>query len=165
MRFALVMILLGVTSAAIGDACADANDCEVGEVCGGSSECEAAPPPANNGAPNDRVSSTGFVCNMDGYVTLVANLMEVALAGISILRQIGSAFLPADLRKAVEYAWKGLKGAGSWIGYALAAANYAAEEFDFGDQLCMAMGYVDMVLGYAVMAVGMIETLRDMIPV
>ena len=102
---------------------------------------------------------------MDGYVSLVDDLFEVALAGLSILRQIGSSFLPADLRSAVEYAWKGLKGAGSWMGYALAAANYAAEEFDFGEQLCMVMGYVEMVLGYAVMAVGMIETLRDMIPI
>ena len=102
---------------------------------------------------------------MDGYVSLVDDLLEVLLAGVSILRQIGSAFLPEHLRDAVGYAWNGLKGAGSWVGYALAAANYAAEEFDFGEQLCMGMGYVDMVLGYAVMAVGMIETLRDMIPV
>ena len=102
---------------------------------------------------------------MDGYVNLVANGMEVALAGLSILRQIGSAFLPHDLRNAVEYAWQGVKGAGSWVGYALAAANFAAEEFDFGEQLCMGMGYADMVLGYAVMGVGMLDTLRDMIPV
>ena len=164
MRFTLALCLLGVTYAAIGDACADANDCEAGEVCGDSSECEAEP---EDDAPEDttRISPTGFRCGMDGYVNLVANGMEVALAGLSILRQIGSSFLPHDLRKAVEYAWQGVKGAGSWVGYALAAANFAAEEFDFGEQLCMGMGYLDMGLGYAVMGVELIDTLRDMIPV
>ena len=48
---------------------------------------------------------TGMECSMDGYVGLVQKLMNVALAGLSILRQIGSSFLPHDLRKAVEYAW------------------------------------------------------------
>jgi hypothetical protein len=38
---------------------------------------------------------------MDGYTELVADFMEVALLGLSILRQIGSSFLPNDLRKAV----------------------------------------------------------------
>ena len=165
MRFALVLTLLGVIYAEIGDPCANDGECEDGEVCGDNSECAAAPADDNAGPTNARISPTGFVCNMDGYVSLVDDLFEVALAGLSILRQIGSSFLPADLRSAVEYAWKGLKGAGSWMGYALAAANYAAEEFDFGEQLCMVMGYVEMVLGYAVMAVGMIETLRDMIPI
>ena len=156
------MCLLGVTYAAVGDSCADDTECGAGEECNlNNNEC------VEDTTPEDttRISPTGFRCGMDGYVNLVANGMEVALAGLSILRQIGSSFLPHDLRKAVEYAWNGVKGAGSWVGYALAAANFAAEEFDFGEQLCMGMGYADMGLGYAVMGVELIDTLRDMIPV
>ena len=77
--------------------------------------------------------ATGMECSMDGYVELVQNGMNVALAGLSILRQMGSSFLPHDLRKAVEYAWKGVLGAGSWVGFALAAGYFAAEEFEYGD--------------------------------
>ena len=58
---------------------------------------------------------------MDGYVLLIDDVLEVSLTGISILKQIGSAILPADLRTAVDYAWDGLKGAGSWMGFALVA--------------------------------------------
>ena len=132
----------------------DTMDCAGGEV------------PENPDAPSGlHVSATGFECSMDGYVGLVQKLMNVALAGLSILRQIGSSFLPHDLRKAVEYAWLGLLGAGSWIGYALAAAYFAAEEFEYGEQFCMIMGYVALVLGYANEAVNLLDTLRDMIPV
>jgi hypothetical protein len=168
---AVIMMLLAVSTVAAleGDPCSDDTDCGADETCYLSSyECEAAPPapapePADGSGPP--IAPSGFECGMDGYVQLIANFMEVALAGLSILRQIGSSFLPADLRKAVEYAWNGLKGAGSWIGYALVAANYAAEEFEFGEQMCMVMGYVDMALGYAVMGVEFIDTLRDMIPI
>ena len=127
--------------------------------------CGQTPPEPEEEEEEAMVSPTGFVCNMDGYVNIVDEGMEVALAGISILKQIGSAILPADLRTAVDYAWKGIKGAGSWIGFALAAAFFAAKEFDFGEQMCMGFGYVDMGLGYAVMAVTALDQIRDMIPV
>merc|ERR1712036_100476 len=100
---------------------------------------------------------------MDGYVGLVGEMMTVALAGLEILKQIGTMFLPDDLRIAVDYAWRGVKGMGDWLGYALAAAYFAAEEFGFGSMMCMAMGYVDLVLGYMVMGVEMIDTLRAMV--
>ena len=102
---------------------------------------------------------------MDGYVELIQNLMNVALAALAILRQIGSAFLPHDLRKAVEYAWKGVTGAASWVGYALAAAYFAAEEFGYGNQFCKIMGYGNLALKYLNMAVNLLDTIRDMIPV
>ena len=108
---------------------------------------------------------TGMECSMDGYAELVQRMMNVALAGLSILRQIGSSVLPHDLRKAVEYAWKGLLGAGSWIGFALAAAYFAAEEFEYGEMFCKIMGYGNVVLGYMNEAVNLLDTLRDMIPV
>jgi len=109
--------------------------------------------------------ATGMECTMDGYVNLVANGMNVALAGLSILRQIGSSFLPADLRKAVEYAWRGVLGAGSWVGFALAAGYFAAEEFGYGETFCMVMGYGNIALEYGNEAVNLLETLRDMIPI
>ena len=89
--------------------------------------------------------------------------MNVALAGLAILKQIGAMFLPDDLRTAVDYAWRGMTGAGDWVGFGLAAGYFAAEEFGMGDMFCMIMGYVDLVLGYMVMAVNTLDTLRAMV--
>ena len=164
MRAALLLLTVStVYAAGLGEACSDVAECDSvpGPICDVTCYC-------SDGTTNCEewlIASTGFVCNMDGYVNIVDEGMEVALAGISILKQIGSAILPADLRKAVDYAWKGLKGAGSWVGFALAAAFFAAKEFDFGEQMCMGFGYVDMGLGYAVMAVTALDQIRDMIPV
>merc|ERR1719487_11521 len=108
---------------------------------------------------------THVLMGMSAELVRSVMLMQYAKPRPPKNKQIGSAILPADLRKAVDYAWKGLKGAGSWMGFALAAAFFAAEEFDFGEQMCMVFGYIDMGLGYAVMAVTALDSLRDMIPV
>jgi len=79
------------------------------------------------------------------------------------LKQLGSAFLPIDLRKAVDYAWTGVLGMGDWLGYGLAAAYFAAEEFGYGAIFCQVMGYLNIALEYANMAVNMIDGLVEMV--
>ena len=107
--------------------------------------------------------NTGMECTMDGYVGLVQELLNVVLFGLSLAKQLGSAFLPADLRRAVDYGWTGVLGMGNWLGYGLAAAYFAAEEYGFGETFCMIMGYLNIVLGYANAAVNMIDGLVDML--
>merc|ERR1711934_20872 len=110
-------------------------DSENNEVCNmDSNTCEDGPPPQVD-------EETGMECSMDGYVALVQKLMTVALSGLSILKQIGSAFLPDDLRKAVDYGFRGLLGMGDWIGYAISAAYYLSAEFNYGEMFCKIMGY------------------------
>jgi len=89
--------------------------------------------------------------------------MNVVLVGLSLAKQLGSAFLPADLRKAVDYAWTGVLGMGDWLGFALSAAYFAAEEYGFGETFCMVMGYLKIVLAYANEAVNMIDGLLNML--
>ena len=165
MKFALFAIFALVAKAAPGDACADDTECDADETCTVDVwECAAAAAPeddSNGGITVD--PATGMECTMDGYVALVQSLMTVALSGLSILKQIGAAFLPDDLRMAVDYAFRGLTGMGDWMGYALAAAYFAAEEFGFGETFCMVMGYLNIVLGYLVTAVEMVDNLRAML--
>ena len=54
--------------------------------------------------------------------------------------------LPETLRKAVDYAWKGLVGLGNWMGYGLAAIYYCGLEFKFADIMCTVFGYLDVAI-------------------
>ena len=172
MKFALFAIFALTAQALEGDACAEDAECDTGagETCDlNLYECVAAAPEASDDDSDDSAGgitvdpATGMECTMDGYVALVQSLMTVALSGLSILKQIGAAFLPDDLRMAVDYAFRGLTGMGDWMGYALAAAYFAAEEFGFGETFCMVMGYLNIVLGYLVTAVEMVDNLRAML--
>ena len=49
--------------------------------------------------------------------------------------------LPLNLQLSVSYAYTFLLGAGDWAGYGAAALYFFAIEYDFGDQVCDAMGY------------------------
>merc|ERR1712167_184362 len=169
MKFALFAVFVIGAKAMVGDACSEDADCENDgvEQCNASSECENIPADdSGDDAADDAVkvdADTGMNCSMDCYVGLVQKLMTVALSGLSILKQIGSAFLPDDLRTAMGYAFRGLTGMGDWIGYALAAAYFAAEEFNYGEIFCKVMGYLNIVLGYLVTAGEMVDNLRAML--
>merc|ERR1712167_320028 len=165
MKFALFAVFVIGAKAMVGDACSEDADCENDgvEQCNASSECENIPADDSGDDAVKVDADTGMNCSMDGYVGLVQKLMTVALSGLSILKQIGSAFLPDDLRTAVNYAFRGLTGMGDWIGYALAAAYFAAEEFNYGEIFCKVMGYLNIVLGYLVTAVEMVDNLRAML--
>merc|ERR1712139_174568 len=166
MKIALYFALVGMTLAAIGDACASDGECGSGEVCGGSNECEVAPAPApSNNADTPKVDpSTGMRCSMDGYVNLVRSFIKVALAGLVILKDMGTFLLPATLRRSVDYAFRGIQGMGDWIGYALAAGYFAAEDQGMGGTFCMAMGYANIGLDTLKIGVESIEMLSSMKP-
>merc|ERR1711881_203038 len=119
MKFALFAVFVIGAKATVGDACADDSECsaDAGETCDTDlAECVAAADDASDAddSGDDAVkvdADTGMNCSMDGYVGLVQKLMTVALSGM-----------------------------GNWIGYALAAAYFAAEEFNYGDIFCKVMG-------------------------
>ena len=87
------------------------------------------------------MSDTEFECSMDGYVALTTEFINVALFAIAIVKETYAAMLPEELGKSVQYAWDGLVGAGSWAGYAMAAAYFFGLEFGYADMLCQYSGY------------------------
>ena len=77
-----------------------------------------------------------FECTMDGFVQLTSDAINVALIALAIVKETYAAMLPEELGKSVQYAWDGLVGAGSWAGYATAAAYYFGLEFGYGEIMC-----------------------------
>merc|ERR1712046_22931 len=92
-------------------------------------------------------SAADFQCSMDGYVELTLEAYNVALFGLALLKETYAALLPSKLGKSVNYAWKGVIGAGGWVGYIMAAAYYFGLEFGYADALCTASGYVYVGIG------------------
>ena len=90
---------------------------------------------------------TDFECTMDGFVDLTAEFINVALLALAIVKETYAAVLPYELGKSVQYAWDGLVGAGSWAGYATAAAYFFGLEFGYADMLCEYSGYASQAIG------------------
>ena len=88
-----------------------------------------------------------FECTMDGFVDLTSEFINVALIALAIVKETYAAVLPYELGKSVKYAWDGLVGAGSWAGYATAAAYYFGLEFGYGDIMCEVFGYIAIAVG------------------
>merc|ERR1711957_736514 len=88
-----------------------------------------------------------FECTMDGYVELTSEFINVALLALAVVKETYAAILPEELGKSVQYAWKGLVGAGSWAGYAMAAAYFFGLEFGYADMLCDYSAYVSKAIG------------------
>jgi hypothetical protein len=91
-------------------------------------------------------SSTGFSCSMDGYTKMTIEITELLLVVISMYKEIWAAILPENLALSLKYAYQGLTGVSGWIGYAIAALYYMAEDQGFGDTLCEISGYGDVVV-------------------
>merc|ERR1712086_1015021 len=88
-----------------------------------------------------------FECTMDGFVDLTSEFINVALIALAIVKETYAAVLPYELGKSVQYAWDGLVGAGSWAGYAMAAAYFFGLEFGYADMLCEYSGYAAQAIG------------------
>ena len=73
-------------------------------------------------------SSTGFSCSMDGFTDMIIKITELLLIAISMYKEIWVAILPANLALSLKYAYQGLSGVSSWVGYAMAALFYIAED-------------------------------------
>ena len=95
-------------------------------------------------------SSTGFECSMTGYTTMVQEITKLLVILLSIYQEILIAILPPNLGKALGFFYDGLVGANAWIGYAVSALYFMAEDQGFGKEMCEASGYGDAVIEFLV---------------
>ena len=65
---------------------------------------------------------------MDGYTDMVNEITQLLLFALSLYKEILVAILPADLGLALGYFYTGLTGISAWIGYAIAALYFLAED-------------------------------------
>ena len=72
---------------------------------------------------------------------MIRELLAIFLFLASFAKETFSAMLPVNLQKSINYAYNFLLGVGDWIGFAIGAVYYMSVEYDFGDQLCEALGY------------------------
>ena len=105
----------------------------------------------NNQAATDsdlavETSSTGLKCGMEGFVQMVIEITELVLSVVTMFKEIIATVLPPDLAKSVKYAYQGLSGASSWLGFAVAAVYFLAKDQGYGHYLCEAMGYGNVVV-------------------
>jgi hypothetical protein len=92
--------------------------------------------------------SDTFTCSMDGYVKMAADLIELSLFALALIKETYAAILPLELGKSVEYAWDGLVGAGSWTGYAIASLYYFGLEYGYADLMCQYSEYGSVAISY-----------------
>merc|ERR1711981_966152 len=93
-----------------------------------------------------QVSSTGLRCSMEGFVNMVIEITELVLSVVTMFKEIIVPVLPENLGKSLKYAYMGLSGASSWLGYAVAAVYFIAKDKGFGSYLCEALGYGNVVV-------------------
>ena len=86
-------------------------------------------------------ANPNFSCSMDGYVSEVRQILALSLAAVAIIKSSFLYMLPLNLAISLNYAWKFLVGAGSWIGYAVAAAYFFLSSAGLGSYMCTASGY------------------------
>ena len=88
-----------------------------------------------------KVTATGLECSMDGFVKMIKEMTEVALMGITLVKETVLTAAPESLSMAIKYLWDGMTGLGNWMGYALAAGYYIGLDYNAGDAVCEAFGY------------------------
>ena len=91
-----------------------------------------------------------FLCSMDGYTTLVNELLEVMLLLLAILKEtylITIKQILPDLATSIGYLWDGLIGLSSWVGFVVAAGYYFGAEAGYDREICDASGILDTVVG------------------
>ena len=92
--------------------------------------------------------SEEFTCDMDGYVAMTNQLIELSLVGLAIVKETYAAILGEKLGKSVQYAWDGLVGAGSWAGFAVAALYYFGLDYGYAEIMCEYSSYGYMALDW-----------------
>lgn len=78
---------------------------------------------------------------MDGFVKMVKEMTEVALIGLSLVKETVSSMAPRELSLSIQYLWDGMMGLGNWMGYALAAGYYIGLDLGVGETVCEIFGY------------------------
>ena len=105
--------------------------------------------------------TTDFSCSMDGYVEMTGKIIELSLFAIALVKETFAAILPEALSKSIQYAWDGLVGAGSWAGFAVAAAYFLAEEYGYGEMLCEYSGYGYMAIDWLSFLIDFVDKSED----
>ena len=85
---------------------------------------------------------------MDGYKDLVMEAVDLSIIAIPIIKGIVGAFLPEDLKKALDHLYLGLIGANAWVGYATAAGYYMALDQGYGVEFCEGSGVLFSIVSF-----------------
>ena len=101
---------------------------------------------ASSSDMDTRTSSTGLKCSMEGFVKMVIEITELILSVITMFKEVLATALPTDLAKSLKYAYQGLSGASSWLGYAVAAVYFITKDLGYDNYMCEAMGYGNVVV-------------------
>ena len=91
--------------------------------------------------PKKSKGDAKLTCSNQGYTKMIRELLALVLFLATFAKETFSAMLPLNLQLSVNYAYDFLLGVGDWIGYLIGALYYFSLEYDFGDQLCEALGY------------------------
>ena len=94
-------------------------------------------------------------CSMNGYRTLVNDILKLSLLAISLNVSTIQLVLSGapDLSKAFGLTYEFLLGAGGWIGYVVAAIYYFGTDAGIGPQICTASQYGYLVIYYLNIAI------------
>lgn len=87
---------------------------------------------AKNNKDAKKATTADLACTNDGFVDMIQHATNVSLGILSVVKELATGFVPDNFKRAIEYGWNGLTGAGNWLGYILAAIYYLAEEGGFG---------------------------------
>ena len=87
-------------------------------------------------------------CSMNGYTKMVDEIMNLALAAITIGVSTFGAILPADLSRSLKLMYRFIKSSASWMGFFVAAIYYIGLDLGYGELLCTASQYGYIVIYY-----------------
>jgi len=100
----------------------------------------------------EAATSGEFTCDMDGYTRMVAEITNLALLAVTLLRSTVEGMMDLMGLIYAARAWtlgiSFLQSSNQWVGYAIAAAYFFGLEFGYGDYLCQASGYGYYVIYY-----------------
>ena len=78
---------------------------------------------------------------MDGFVKMIHEMIEIAIMGVSLLKESVLTIVPKELALSIQYLWDAVLALSNWLGYALAAVYYIGEDFGIGETVCDIFGY------------------------
>lgn len=99
--------------------------------------------------------SADLSCSMDGYQTMVDDIIALSLLAITLNASIIEAIISGlpDLKEAFKLSVRFLRSSGSWVGYLVAAIYFFGLEFGYGEYLCTASQYGYYIIYYLNLAI------------
>ena len=84
-----------------------------------------------------------FSCNLDGYVSMVDEIIALALLAITVNASIIEAIVSGapDLAESFKLMVKFLRSTGSWVGYLIGAIYFFGLDLGYADVMCDISGY------------------------